>query len=74
VRMVEFAIEHGLESVDFGSILNTTKQRMNEQGREHELLPPEQETPLLRAFFGGLMRLSKAQGQEQMQFRSGSEG
>lgn len=67
VRMAEFAIQEGLESVDFGSILNLTKQRLMNQSlaMDYYLLS---KSSLTQKVLTGFLKLTKSQGKEQMRF------
>jgi hypothetical protein len=67
VKMTEFAIQEGLESVDFGSILNITKQRLMNQSiaMSYYLFSKYALAQwLLVRFF----KFTKSQGKEQMKF------
>lgn len=68
-KMTEFALENGLKSIDFGAVLNKTKQRMINKtidmtyfiGSKYKLLQF-----IMKAF----LKLTKIQGKKQMQYRS----
>lgn len=67
VRMIEFAIQEGLESVDFGSILNITKQRMMNQSLAMNYYLFSKSARLQKGL-AGFFKLTKSQGKEQMKF------
>jgi predicted N-acyltransferase len=67
VRMIEFAIQEDLESVDFGSILNITKQRMMNQSLDMNYYLFSQ-SALVQRVLAGFFKLTKSQGKEQMKF------
>ncbi len=67
-KMTEFAIEHGLETVDFGAIVNLTKQKMVNQS-----IPMSyflfSKYPLVQKLFNTILKYTKIQGDRQMKFR-----
>lgn len=67
VRMSEFALEHHLTSVDFGAVINTTKQRAVNRtiNLSYFLLSRH---AMIQAMFVRLLKKSKIQGEDQMQF------
>ncbi len=65
VRMIEFAIQEGLESVDFGSIMNLTKQRMMNQSLDMNYYLFSK-SALMQRVMAGFNKLTKHQGKEQM--------
>jgi hypothetical protein len=68
VKMTEFAIEHNLKVVDFGAVLNITKQRM-----VNSTIPMSyflySKYPVIRTFFDFFLRLTSIQGKHQLKFR-----
>ena len=68
VRMSEFALEHNLTSVDFGAVINTTKQRAVNRtiGLSYFLLSKH---AFVQAIFVQFLKKSKIQGEDQMQFK-----
>ena len=67
VEMTKFAIENGLKTIDFGSVLNITKQRMvtNTIPMSYFMLS---KYSLVQWFFYRLLKLTKIQGDKQMRF------
>jgi hypothetical protein len=67
VTMADFAIRNGLECVDFGSILNFTKQRMMNKAlsMSYYILC---NTPWTTQFMGSILKHTKMQSEGQMQF------
>ena len=68
--MVEFALAHGLERVDFGAVLNHTKQKMVNETRDLSYYIYSS-SALVQGFFKALLRLTKIQGKDQLQFLKG---
>jgi hypothetical protein len=67
VEMTRYAIEHNLKLIDFGAVLNTTKQRMVNYTRPMSYFMVSR-NPLVRRIFYLITKHSKIQGQEQMRF------
>ena len=67
MEMTKFAIENGLKTIDFGSVLNITKQRMvtNTIPMSYFMLS---KYSLVQWFFYRLLKLTKIQGDKQMRF------
>jgi hypothetical protein len=67
VEMTGFAIENGLKTIDFGSVLNITKQRMvnNTIPMSYFMLS---KYSFVQWFFYRLLKLTKIQGEKQMRF------
>jgi len=69
VRMVDFAITHGLTSIDFGAVLNITKQRA-----VNRTIPMSyflySKYGIVQWFLDGMLRRTKMQSEEQLKFRS----
>lgn len=67
VEMTKFAIENGLKTIDFGSVLNITKQRMvtNSIPMSYFMLS---KYSLVQWIFYRLLKLTKIQGDKQMRF------
>ena len=68
VKMTEFAIEHNLRSIDFGSVINSTKQRMVNKVINMSYFVYSK-YPIVLKLFGWLLRWTKIQGRDQMKFR-----
>jgi hypothetical protein len=68
VKMTEFALEHGLELIDFGAVLNATKQRMVNKTIELSYYLMSR-YGLIRRFFGWVLKSTRIQGREQLKFR-----
>lgn len=68
VKMTEFAIENNLKIVDFGAVLNFTKQKMVNKtiGMSYFLLS---KYAMIQWLFRILLKSTKVQGYEQMKFR-----
>jgi hypothetical protein len=69
LKMVEFAIENRLASIDFGAIVNETKQRMVNQVAEMSYFLGSRYR-LVQWFFSAFLKVTRIQGREQMKFRS----
>jgi hypothetical protein len=67
VKMVEFAIENSLKSIDFGSVINTSKKRMVNKTLDMSYYLFSK-YPFLQWMMSKLLKISKIQGKEQMQF------
>jgi hypothetical protein len=69
VQMVDFAIAHKLKSIDFGAVLNVTKQRA-----VNKAIPMSyflySRYGVVQRFLDGMLRQTKMQGQSQLKFRS----
>lgn len=69
IQMVEFAIAHGLKSIDFGSINNTTKQRaINKSIAMSDFVYSKY--PAGQWLVNELLRRSKVQGEDQLRYRA----
>ncbi|MBN2481342.1 MAG: GNAT family N-acetyltransferase [Bacteroidales bacterium] len=68
VKMTEFAIENGLKTIDFGAVLNFTKQKMVNMKIEmsYFLLSRYKSFQL---FFNMLLKITKVQSKHQLRFR-----
>ena len=68
VKMVEFALENGLETIDVGPVVNYTKEKM-----VNKLIAMSyfiySKYPIIQKTFGILLKITKIQGTEQMKFR-----
>jgi hypothetical protein len=68
VEMTKFAIENGLKTIDFGAVLNITKQRM-----VNNTIPMSyfvmSKFSFSQKFFCRYMELTKIQGDKQMRFQ-----
>lgn len=69
VNMTEFAIEHELNTVDFGAVLNVTKQKMVNWNRDLSYFILSKYR-LIRWLFSVGLKWTKIQGKKQMKFRS----
>ena len=69
VKMTEFAIEKGLDSVDFGAVINHTKSKMVNKTVEMSYFFYSKYSIVQKAF-NLLLKLTKIQGSEQMKFRN----
>jgi hypothetical protein len=71
VEMTKFAIENDLKTIDFGSVLNITKQRMvnNTIPMSYFMLS---KYSFVQWLFYRLLKLSKIQGEKQMKFNEES--
>jgi hypothetical protein len=67
VEMTRFAIENGLKTIDFGSVLNITKQRMVNvtMSMSYFMLS---KYACVQWFFYRLLKITKIQGDKQMRF------
>jgi hypothetical protein len=68
VKMAEFAIEHGLHTIDLGVVVNVTKAKMVNKTIEmtYYLLS---KSALFRWFLSRLLRVTRMQSEEQLKFR-----
>lgn len=68
VKMVEFAIENGITKIDYGAVLNYTKQKMiNESvGMSYFLLSKYY---IIQWFFTNLLKTTNIQSKKQLKFR-----
>ena len=68
VKMTEFAIEKGLKIIDFGAVLNFTKQKMINKSIDMSYFVLSR-NKLIQKFFRIFLKLTKIQGRQQMKFR-----
>jgi len=68
VKMTEFAIEKGITKLDFGAVLNFTKQKMVNETMEMSYYILSKYT-LLQWIFKNLLKLTKIQSKRQLKFR-----
>lgn len=68
VKMTEFAIENGIKSIDFGVVINATKQRMANKAVDMSYFLFSKYS-VVKWLFNKFMKVSKFQGKEQMIFR-----
>ena len=68
VKMTEFAIQHGLELVDFGLVLNYTKQKMVNQTKPMSYFILSK-SKFVNRIFTGFLKMTKIQSKEQHKFR-----
>lgn len=69
VKMTEFAIEKGLKIIDFGAVINYTKEKMINKSKEMSYFIYSKYSIIQKAF-NVLLKLTKIQGAEQMKFRN----
>lgn len=69
VEMTKFAIENNLKSIDFGAVLNTTKQRMVNKVVDMSYFISGKYKPLVK-LVTLLLKISKIQGKQQMKYRT----
>jgi hypothetical protein len=69
LKMVEFAIENRLSSIDLGAVVNETKQRLVNQVAEMSYFLGSR-YKLVQWFFSAFLKVTRIQGREQMKFRS----
>ena len=67
LKMTEFALEHGIESVDFGSILNQTKEKMVNDIRDLSYFIFSK-NHAVRKFFENFLKKSRLQGKENRKY------
>lgn len=72
VKMTEFAIQNRLEVVDFGAVLNFTKQRMLNRSVAMSYFVLSRYS-VIQSLLSSFLKRTKIQGQGQMKFRTGSE-
>lgn len=67
-HMTEFAINNGLTLIDFGAVLNTTKQRMINKSikMSYYLLS---KYSIIQWLLNNMLKLTKIQGKDQMKYR-----
>jgi hypothetical protein len=68
VKMTEFALENGIKSVDFGAVLNQTKQKMINKSIDMSYFLMSRYL-IIRKVFSIFLKLTKIQGKEQMKYR-----
>ena len=68
VQMVEFAINHGLSTIDYGAVVSVTKQRMVNRTTEMSYYLFSR-FPIVQWIFNYFLKLTNVQGKEQMKFR-----
>lgn len=68
VKMTEFAIEKGLKTVDFGAVINYTKQKMINESKDMSYFIYSKYYFVQKAF-NFLLKFTKIQGAQQMKFR-----
>jgi Acetyltransferase (GNAT) domain len=69
VKMTEFALEKGLKTIDFGAVINYTKEKMINKSKEMSYFIYSKYSIIQKAF-NTLLKLTKIQGTEQMKFRN----
>ena len=68
VKMTEFALEKGLTIIDFGAVINHTKEKMINKSIEMSYFIYSK-YPVVQKAFNVLLKLTKIQGADQMKFR-----
>ena len=68
VKMTEFALEKGLATIDFGAIINHTKEKMINQTKDLSYIIYSKYS-IVQKFFNVVLKLTKIQGAKQMKFR-----
>ncbi len=68
VKMTEFAIEKVLKTIDFGAVINYTKEKMMNKSKEMSYFIYSKYS-IIQKIFKVLLKLTKIQGAEQMKFR-----
>jgi len=68
VKMTEFALEKGLKIVDFGAVINYTKEKMINRSKDMSYYIYSKYA-IIQKTFNVLLKLTKIQGAEQMKFR-----
>jgi hypothetical protein len=69
VKMTEFALEKGLKTIDFGAVINFTKEKMINKSKEMSYFIYSKYSIVQKAF-NVLLKLTKIQGAEQLKFRN----
>lgn len=69
VKMTEFALEKGIETIDFGAVINYTKKKMINKSKEMSYFIYSKYAVIQKAF-NVLLKLTKIQGTEQLKFRN----
>ncbi|MBL6449597.1 GNAT family N-acetyltransferase [Fulvivirga sp. 29W222] len=72
VKMTEFALEKGLKMIDFGAVINSTKEKMINKSKEMSYFIYSKYS-MVQKLFRVLLKLTKIQGAEQMKFRQSDE-
>lgn len=68
VKMTEYAIEKGLKIIDFGAVLNFTKQKMINKSIEMSYFVLSK-NKVIQSIFKLFLKITKIQGSQQMKFR-----
>jgi hypothetical protein len=69
VKMTEFAIENGLDTIDFGMVINLTKKKMINRSREMSYFVLSKYSTIQKAF-SYFLKSTKIQSNEQLKFRN----
>ncbi len=69
VKMTEFALEEGIKTIDFGAVINYTKEKMINRSIEMSYFIYGKNYIIQKAF-DIFLRLTKIQGKEQLKFRN----
>ena len=68
VKMTEFALEKKLQIIDFGAVINYTKEKMINKSKEMSYFIYSKYS-IIQKVFKIILKLTKIQGAEQMKFR-----
>ena len=68
VKMTEYAIEKGLNVIDFGAVLNQTKQKMINKSVDMSYFVLSKYS-LVQKFFNKFLKSTKIQSNQQLKFR-----
>jgi len=71
VKMTEFALENGLEDIDFGAVLNFTKQKMVNKTLDMSYFILSKYA-FVEKLMAKVLKTTKIQGKEQLKFRDGN--
>ena len=69
VKMTEFAIEKGIKTIDFGAVINYTKEKMINRSIDMSYFIYSKYSIIQKAF-NVLLKFTKIQSDEQMKFRN----
>ena len=72
VKMTEFALEHGLKTIDYGAVLNRTKQKMINKSIDLSYYLTSRHATVQKSFDAFLKR-TKVQGKEQLKYRNADD-
>jgi hypothetical protein len=69
VRMTEFALANGLEKIDYGVVINSTKQKMVNKTLELSYFVMSKHR-MIRWIFSQMLRATRIQSRDQLRFRN----